>query len=209
MTILSDIETSFTNLLSRVQCMSMEQAYYILKSFFHCSDKACGVIIRRLKTINHLTITANEQYILHGSQKSHQKVKINRGNIECLYYALNHISTTEELSYMYLSGYGSNLTYISDGQMYQVVYLKENEFSKIKILESKYLEEKRKAESKNQNYNNSYFFQTICIFAYTKNIDEYLNHLNMMDIEMPHTLAFLNREDTAKTPVFNCYSTNS
>ena len=139
MTILSDTETSFINILSKVQCMSMEQAYHILKSFFHCSDKACGVILRRLKTINYLTITPNDLYILHGGAKSNLKAKINRSSIECLYYALKHVSTAEELSYMYLSGYGSNLTYISNNQMYQIVYLKKNEFSKIKVLNSKYL----------------------------------------------------------------------
>ena len=116
-----------------------------------------------------------------------------------MYVALDIINNGEDINWIRKNQGGSDISFISDNWVHQVIVLSYKDLFKIKILQQDY------DKISNNNKKSEYRCHTYFLFPATEDEDTILDQLEEMNITMPHSIVFFKNDDMTKKPAYNIY----
>ena len=199
---LSEAEVFFNTTIRKFECMTVSQAMSIMKKYMNCSFSQTNIILSQLAARENLMIK-EDKYIIAGGKRDGAKIRINRGLVHCLYYAIDQIETTDEFEMMYQPLNGATLAYVSGNRMYQLLYLTSDTLMKAAILQNQYNDSIKKL---NKHASKEDFTYTTCfVFGPKESEENVLTKLDSLDISMPHKIIFVKTKNLTDKPQYHIY----
>jgi len=206
---LSKRELEFIELLNTVECMSVYEADYLLRTYLKCTSGQVKKMLNHLKGMYYLSVTSDAKYIISGNRvKGIGEGSLSKDMIFAIWLALMQFKEDKEVfenvKYMNKPMGDGELAFISKGKLYRIYTIKSSEMYKIKLIEEKYSKKSRRLNNDRCTDNG---YEEISIFAFMEphREEHILKKLEELGITIPHSIAILNNADLSADIGFNRY----
>lgn len=180
------------NILEKMGALAISQVMDLLMNQFSCTEKQAEYVLRYLNRINYITVNNDSGIVAIGNNTK----DISRAVIEAFYICMEMASDTDSLKFAHRDTVsGAELSFVSNGRLYEVVHLTNDSLSKINYFQNLYYKNKQAIDRDQNSAGLEYIHTTIYMFSPGINEDVMLAKIDSLNITMPHILVFLKNND--------------
>lgn len=196
--ILSSIEQEFIALMSRIECITVEQAEYIIHNVLKCTENQTKKVLEYLVSRTYVSFSEDKTYIMIGNKHNKNAGKINRDVIKAMYYYLDNIQNADDLRFLCKPQSGQAcIIYTKEQRLYEIVPISLESLYKISMVQQKY-QEFTKSLDKNKIDASEFMPITVFIFNANDNESSILEKMEALNIDMPHILVIPQSDNIEK-----------